>query len=96
MLECGVCSTKNSIFVVGGKEDGRRLCELKLSTKQWETLASMEEARRTPGIPLIYIASSSHVFSLNLFQPKCSILKVSNTGHYETVIPSPSCFLENI
>lgn len=48
-MESGICSTKNSIFVVGGKKNGRALLELNLSSKQWNELALMEEERRSPG-----------------------------------------------
>ncbi|XP_066923791.1 kelch-like protein 3 [Clytia hemisphaerica] len=71
MLECGICSTKNSIFVVGGKEDGRRLCELKLSSKQWETLASMEEARRSPAVATMG-NTKPRIFAAGGFSPEKS------------------------
>ena len=49
ITEAGICSTKNSIFVSGGKPNGKQFYELSLSTKEWMKLPDMEHDRRSPG-----------------------------------------------
>lgn len=69
VTDSAVCNTKTSIFVAGGKPNGKQLWELSLSTRKWESHPEMETDRRSPAAacmgntrPRVFVAGG---FSLN-------------------------------